>query len=142
MMTIEQKTIITANWKKVATLDDKLVGSLFYNKLFQLAPEVRTLFSSSVPEQSKKLMAMLHYMVRHINQPDEVSATLSALASRHVKYKVKPYQYAVVGNALLWTLSQGLGSDWNEAAEDAWAAFYTHVSRAMKAVHEAQAALA
>ena len=135
-MTTEQKDIIKNNWQKVSALDDAAVGSLFYNKLFELAPHVRGLFSRSVPEQSKKLMAMLHYMVRNIDKPGELSETISALAQRHVKYKVEAYQYAVVGTALFWTLSRGLGTDWNSDAEEAWVAFYSIASQAMIGVHE------
>lgn len=130
-MTTVQKHIVKHTWQLVAKLDDKAVGTLFYDRLFYIAPEVRTLFLSPVPEQSKKLVAMLNYMVRHIDQPDEISTTVAALAKRHAGYKVKAYQYAIVGNALLWTLEQGLGDVWNEDVEEAWATFYTGVAECM-----------
>lgn len=130
-MTTVQKNIIKHTWQLVARLDDKAVGALFYDRLFYLAPEVRALFLSPVPEQSKKLVAMLHYMVRRMDHPDEISDTIAALAARHARYKVKAYQYAIVGNALLWTLAQGLGEAWNEEAEEAWATFYTQVAERM-----------
>lgn len=130
-MTILQKSLIKHTWQPVSKLDDKTVGALFYDRLFYIAPDVRALFLRSVPDQSKKLMAMLHYMVRHIDQPEEVGNTVAALAARHAGYNVKPYQYAIIGSALLWTPEQGLGDAWSEAVETAWATFYTQVAERM-----------
>lgn len=141
-MTTEQKNIIKNTWLKIATLDDKVVGALFYDRLFSIAPEVRPLFLNPVPEQSKKLMVMLHFMVRNVDQPNEISTTISALAKRHDGYSVKPYHYAIAGNALLWTLEQGLGTVWSDEVKEAWAVFYTQVSETMISVQQSVTAVA
>lgn len=141
-MTAAQKDIVKSTWQTAATLEDKAIGALFYDRLFCVAHEVRALFLNTVPEQAKKLMAMLRYLVCNMDRPAEISSTVSALANRHAGYKVKAYQYAVVGNALLWTLQKSLGPLWSEEVEDAWASFYAQVSEAMMGAHPSPKATA
>jgi hemoglobin-like flavoprotein len=45
---------------------------------------------------------------------------------------VKAVHYDQVGTALLWTLKQGLGNDWNEEVGEAWQRCYAILSGAMK----------
>lgn len=134
-MTSRQKELIKTTWQQIDRMSDKLVGGLFYDRLFSIAPEVRSLFLTPVPEQSKKLMLMLRYTTRSIDQPEELNATLSKLAQRHTGYRVQRYQYMVVGNALLWTLEKCLGDLWSDEAEEAWASYYRFLSEAMTGSH-------
>lgn len=132
-MTTQQTEIILNTWAAVSKINDETVGTLFYNRLFEIAPELRSLFRAPVPEQSKKLMAMLHYLIRNLDKPDEISLSLSNLAQRHVNYNVKAEHYNIVGSALIWTLEQGLGDLWNDAAQEAWIGLYSHVAGVMMA---------
>ena len=61
----------------------------------------------------------------------ELTEDIKQLAIRHVAYGVKITHYKFVGEALLWTLEQGLGKDWNEEVESAWTACYTTLSETM-----------
>lgn len=130
-MTTRQTEVIKTTWQQLERLGEKLVGALFYDRLFFIAPEVRLLFKSPVFEQSKKLMLMLRYMIFCIDKPDELQATLSKLAQRHSSYHVQPYHYPVFGNALFWTLEKCLGDSWTDEAEEAWAAYYNLLSETM-----------
>lgn len=139
-MTSEQTQIIQNTWAAVSKLDDETVGGLFYNNLFTIQPALRSLFKSPVPEQSKKLMAMLHYLIHNLHKPQEITTGLTHLAQRHVQYNVTPEHYNIVGSALLLTLEQGLGELWNEEVKQAWVALYTNVASIMIAAGEAKAA--
>lgn len=130
-MTNEQTQIILDTWAAVSKIDDETVGNLFYNRLFEIAPGVRPMFRSPMPEQSKKLMAMLHYLIRNLDKPEEISNGLTNLAKRHANYHVQEEHYNIVGAALLWTLEQGLGAMWNDAAKEAWVCLYTQVAGIM-----------
>jgi nitric oxide dioxygenase len=65
---------------------------------------------------------------------------VQALGQRHVGYGVKPGHYGVVGEALLWTLEQGLGSAATPAVLEAWGAVYGALSSVMIAASEAKVA--
>ncbi len=68
---------------------------------------------------------------------------LSELGRRHADYGVEDRHYETVGDALIWTLRQGLGDGWSLAAENAWTAAYGLVSGVMRdAANQPQPALA
>ena len=58
-------------------------------------------------------------------------------------YTVLLFLVQVVGEALLWTLSQGLGDSFTREVRDAWSSFYQFVSESMKkGLNESYAAAA
>lgn len=115
----------------MADLDAITVGTLFYDKLFAIAPEVRPMFRTPVSDQSRKLLSMIGYVINKLDRLEEISQEIGSLARRHVNYGVKNEHYSVVGEALLYTLRQGMGQQWNEELEIAWANCYRTLSGAM-----------
>jgi hemoglobin-like flavoprotein len=101
---------------------------MFYDRLFEIAPAVKTLFPSDMTEQRRKLMATLAIVVNGLSNLESILPAASSLATRHVAYGAKPEHYPVVGSALLWTLEKGLGEAWTRDVADAWTAAYTTLS--------------
>lgn len=133
-MTRQQAQLVQQTFNQMATLPAELIGSLFYHRLFAIAPDVRPLFNrTTIPEQSRKLLAILTYIVHRIDQPERLVRELEQLAHRHAQYGVQDRQYDQVGDALLWTLEQGLGEAWTEDVEMAWITCYTFLSEIMLA---------
>ena len=130
-MTTNQIELVRSSWTKVAAIDPEVVGELFYNRLFTIAPEVKPLFHGPMPGQYRKLLSMLNYVISKLNKLDEILDEVAALAKRHVMYGVKPEYFTPVGAALLWTLEQGLGDDWTGETKEAWIECYTILSTAM-----------
>jgi hemoglobin-like flavoprotein len=130
-MTNRQISIVRSTWDAVSTLDPVMVGELFYQKLFELSPEVRPMFRNPMPEQSRKLLAMIGYVISKLDKLSDIISEVQKLAQRHVHYGVKESHYEVVGIALLDTLEKGLGEQWNDEALQAWTTCYTILSGAM-----------
>ena len=131
-MTTTNIELVKKSWALVAAMDMETVGGLFYNRLFEIAPEVKPMFkNNSIPEQSKKLLTMLSYVIAKLDKLDEIIDEVAKLAQRHKGYGVKAEHYTAVGTALLWTLEQGLGTKWNEDLKAAWTEVYTVLSEAM-----------
>jgi hemoglobin-like flavoprotein len=126
-MTPEQIQLIQKSYAKVVPIADQ-AAQLFYGRLFAIAPEVETLFHGDMDEQGRKLMATLTVVVGGLNKLDTILPAASALAKRHVGYGVRPSHYTPVGEALLWTLEQGLGTEWTPPLAEAWTAAYTILS--------------
>ena len=97
---------------------------LFYDRLFEIAPQVKAMFPADMTEQRKKLMATLAVVVNGLGNLESVLPAASALAKRHVSYGAKAEHYPVVGAALLWTLEKGLGDGWTPDVAAAWTAAY------------------
>ncbi len=129
-MTPEQVALVQQSFGKVAPISDQ-AAKLFYGRLFVIAPEVKAMFHGDMDEQGRKLMATLAVVVNGLAHLDTILPAASALAKRHVGYGVRPSHYAPVGEALLWTLQQGLGTDWTPALAEAWTAAYVTLSQFM-----------
>lgn len=130
-MTNHQIHLVKTSWSAVAQFDPVIVGEMFYRRLFQICPEVRPMFTSSLPGQSKKLLHMLNYVIKKLDRLEDIIEDVKKLAIRHGNYGVKNEHYAAVGAALLWTLRQGLGEMWTMDLEAAWTLCYQALSSAM-----------
>ncbi len=130
-MTTRQIAIVKSTWAIVASLDTEAVGGLFYNRLFEIAPEVKGMFRSPMPEQSKKLFTMIGYVISKLDKLEDIMDEVAKLAKRHVQYGAKAAHYQVVAEALLWTLEKGLGNEWTEEVKESWVLCYTTLAGAM-----------
>jgi len=97
---------------------------LFYGRLFDLDPSLRSMFHADMREQRVKLMQMLTVAVRGLDRLDTLVPAVRALGRRHAAYGVPPEQFDTVAAAVLWTLAQGLGDAFTPEVHDAWAAVY------------------
>jgi hemoglobin-like flavoprotein len=130
-MTKEQISFVKKTWSIFREIDPVLVGDVFYSKLFFDMPHLQNLFHSSKEAQAKKLIEMLSVIVGRLDCLEELTEEIKQLAIRHVQYGVKEQHYKAVGTALLWTLQQGLGRDWNEEVKEAWASCFHTLSTVM-----------
>jgi len=129
-MTPDQIRLVQESFAKVAPISDK-AAELFYGRLFKTVPQVRALFPDDMAEQRRKLMATLAVVVNSLGNLEAILPAVSALAKKHVDYGAKPAHYQVVGEALLWTLEQGLGAAWTPNVAAAWTAAYAMLSEFM-----------
>src|ERR1700719_4932248 len=126
-MTPKQVALVQDSFAKVA-LTSEAAAVLFYDRLFDIAPQMKAMFPDDMIEQRRKLMAMLAGVVKGLGNLEQVLPAAGALAKRHVSYGAKAEHYPVVGAALLWTLEKGLGDDWTPELTDAWGTAYGTLS--------------
>jgi hemoglobin-like flavoprotein len=126
-MTPDQVQLVQQSFAKVAPISET-AAVLFYDRLFEVAPKVRSMFPTDLTEQRRKLMATLAVVVGGLGNLESVLPAASALAKRHVSYGAKAEHYPVVGAALLWTLEKGLGDGWTPEVAEAWTAAYGTLS--------------
>ena len=129
-MTPKQVDQVQMSFAKVIPIADQ-AAALFYDRLFETAPETRTLFHGDMRLQGQKLMAALATVVRSLGNVESVVPVAQDLARRHTAYGVVPGHYALVGDALLWTLEQGLGEEFTPELRAAWGAAYSTLSDVM-----------
>src|SRR3974390_485861 len=129
-MTPDQVSLVQQSFAKVAPIADQ-AALLFYDRLFDIAPQVKAMFPEDMTEQRKKLMATLAVVVNGLSNLESILPAASALAQRHVAYGARAEHYPVVGSALLWTLEKGLGEAWTPDVANAWKAAYGTLSAFM-----------
>ncbi len=137
-MTQRQIELVKSTWSSVAAMDHVIVGGLFYDRLFEIAPELKPMFHSPIPHQSKKLLAMINYVIAKLDKLDDIVDEVSKLGRKHIRYGVKAEHYAIVGSALLWTLEKGLAENWNKEVKNAWTECYGILSNAMISAAEVE----
>jgi hemoglobin-like flavoprotein len=130
-MTPDQVTMVQESFKKVVPIAGT-AADLFYGRLFEIAPEVRSLFPDDLTEQKKKLIAMLATAVTNLHQVDQILPAVEDLGRRHVAYGVTGKMYEPVGAALLWTLGQGLGDAFTPPLKEAWTETYMTLAGVMQ----------
>jgi hemoglobin-like flavoprotein len=108
-MTPEREKLVRATWAK---FEPKAAdhARFFYDKLFELDPESRTMFArANMNEQRHRLMETLGELVAELDDAERLINDLVVLGKRHLVYGVRDSDYDSAGVALLWTLEQALG---------------------------------
>ncbi len=130
-MNTDQIKLVQDSFEKVRPISET-AAELFYKRLFELNPSLKSLFKGDMKTQGIMLMKMLDYAVTGLNEPDKIVPAIKALGKRHVGYGVKEEYYETVGEALLWTLEKGIGEDFTRDVKDAWTETYKLLSDTMK----------
>jgi hemoglobin-like flavoprotein len=130
-----QIALVQESWRQVKPIAEA-AAELFYARLFDLEPAARALFKGDMQEQGRKLMAMIGIAVGSLEHLEGMVPAVQALGRRHSRYGVEERHYEVVGEALVWTLKQGLRASFTPEVEDAWRAAYGALASIMKEARE------
>lgn len=130
-MTSRQIRAVQSTWLSVLPKREA-AAQLFYGRLFEQDPSLRSMFRGDMHEQGRKLMQVMDSAVNGLSDLDQIIAAVQALGRRHVGYGVQPHHYDSVGDALIWTLGQCLGAQFTAAAKDAWTTAYGVLAATMK----------
>ena len=82
-------------------------------------------------KQKKQLLSALVFVVENLRNPEAIIKALKGMGARHVKYGALPEHYPLVGNSLLKTFGQYLGSDWTDGTKQAWVDAYGLITNVM-----------
>lgn len=140
-MTPSQVSLVQDSFARVVPIADQ-AAVIFYDRLFDIAPQVKPLFKGDMAKQRRALMGTLGVVVNGLSNLPSVLPAASALAKKHVNYGVEAAHYPIVGAALLWTLEKGLGEAWTPDVAAAWTDAYGTLSGFMVAEAYGQQAAA
>ncbi|WP_428356050.1 globin domain-containing protein [Methyloprofundus sp.] len=130
-LTPEQIKCIRNSWRRILPIKEKF-AEMFYVRLFELDPALKSLFRGRLDFQGTKLMTTLNVVVNSIEDFNAVEAMLEAMGNRHIIYGVQAAHYETVGAALLYVLEKSLGEYFNDDIEDAWVTAYSEIANTMK----------
>lgn len=131
MLTQAQVTLVQNSFAVIAPIADD-AAALFYRRLFEIDPGLRSLFKDDMAEQRRKLMQMLTAAVKGLSHLDRLLPVVEELGRRHAGYGVTDAHYETVGTALLWTLEKGLGKAFTPEAREAWTTVYRTLATTMQ----------
>jgi hemoglobin-like flavoprotein len=141
MINEAQISLVQSSFVHVLPIADT-AGQLLYGRIFTLAPETRSLFDDDIAPQARRLMTAVTAAVDGLGNLEQLAPFLVKLGARHARYGVQPEHFAVGGEALLWTLEQGLGDLFTQDVREAWEAAWGVIADAMiSGMEEAAGAL-
>ncbi|MEL6689724.1 MAG: globin domain-containing protein [Pseudomonadota bacterium] len=129
-MTPEEARNVTASFGRVFPFR-KQMTTVFYDTLFEMAPEARPLFPDDLSGQKDKLAHTLNMVVTNLTNLDTILQAVTALGQRHGGYGATPAHYEVVGIALVTALKKTTPGGLKPEEESAWVTAYTIISDAM-----------
>lgn len=130
-MTATQIALVQDTFEMVRPILEQ-AALTFYERLFELDPSLRSLFHSSREAQAQKLAQALTVVVKGLAQPAQLRGAIEALGRRHAAYGVRDHHYTAVGEALIWTLEQGLGPAFTADVRASWMAAYGWLAFVMR----------
>src|SRR6185503_5532834 len=131
MLTQAQITLVQDTFAVIAPIADD-AAALFYRRLFEIDPSLKSMFKEDMTEQRRKLMQMLTAAVKGLPRLDRLVPVVEDLGRRHASYGVLDAHYETVGAALIWTLEKGLGNAFTPAVKEAWTCVYGVLASTMK----------
>jgi hemoglobin-like flavoprotein len=143
VLTESDRKAVRQSFRLVVPIADT-AADLFYRRLFELKPEYRKLFGDDIAAQKRKLLRMLAFIVRSLDYKDadwrddvppeqDLMLVVLALGRRHSDlYRIPSESYALVAEALLWTLDYGLGEAFTQEVRAAWTRLYTLLAQTMR----------
>jgi len=124
--------LVRTSFSLVSPMQDA-VAQLFYDRLFVTAPDLRILFPDDLSDQKRKLMTMLAAGIGKLHDLSTLTPIIKDLGARHAGYGTTAEHYVLVGNALLWTLEQGLADAFTPETRSAWTKVYELLAATMQA---------
>jgi hemoglobin-like flavoprotein len=130
-MTPEHIHTVQSTWLKVLPIKDA-AAQLFCERLLEIDPSLRGLLRGDMRQQGAQFMQLIDATVNGLSRLERIIPLLEELGRRYAGYGVKNHHYATVGAALLWTLAQGLGTEFTPKAKVAWATIYAVLALTMR----------
>lgn len=123
MLTARQVDLVQESFAQLEG-HGQLFGCAFYERMFGRNPNIRHLFKGDEEAQAAKFMEMIATLVAGLARIEQLKPAVRHLGLRHVHYGVRPHDYPVFGEALIWTLERFLGPAFDRETREAWTAFY------------------
>lgn len=130
-MNEKQIKLVQSSFTKVAP-QAVSCSVVFYRKLFELDPEIKSLFSNDIHVQGIMLMKVLSMAVNSLYDLESIQKDLKELGQRHKKYGVEDKHYLMVETALLAMLHDVLAESFSTELEGAWKSVFRLISLIMK----------
>ncbi|WP_415397543.1 globin domain-containing protein [Sulfurimonas sp. CS5] len=124
-MELSEKTVgIVKATAPVVAQNAEAITSTMYNIMFTNHPEIKALFKDAEPDQHKKLAAAVGAYAANIDNLGVLDKAIEKIVNVHIRTKVQPEHYPIVGVSLLEAIKKVLGEAATPEVIDAWKEAY------------------
>jgi hemoglobin-like flavoprotein len=143
-MTPSQLRLLQRSFARLESCAEQF-GTVFYERLFIIAPEMRPLFRTDIKAQQSKFMKVIGEVVQlHLRAMISLPVTAQSSGEAtlpgsywsgklHAAYGVRMEDFDKMKQALVWALANTLKDELTPEVAEAWSAAYDIVARAMQA---------
>jgi hemoglobin-like flavoprotein len=129
-MTPQQAELVRKSFDAIWPVHRRL-ARLFYERLFELAPDARHLFPEDLDRQYLKLMDMIAAIVGALDERELFQSIIRYMGQQHAEFGVQPSHFVAFGDALIWSLEHQFGAAFTPELRQAWLALYDIVQSDM-----------
>lgn len=133
--------LLAASFRAVAARGQDFAEG-FYARLFAAHPAVRAMFPADMTAQKAKLLDTLSAVMAHLQDPQGNLKRLQELGARHVAYGARPEHFPLVIDAMLASMQDVAGPEWNNAVHEQWRRALTLIGEVMIKAGQAPAGTA
>lgn len=130
-VTPREISLIKSSFRQISPIADH-AGVIFYARLFELDPSLRSTFLGDIGAQGSNMMQSVGFIVFSLDQLEVILPVLRQMGLRHLEYHLSDEQYEVFCEALLWTLHRCLREEFTVETRDAWAKGYWLLAETIK----------
>ena len=130
-MTPEQIALVSQSINDLRADSDAVVAR-FYDRLFEIAPDARALFTIDMPTQRTKFFRELDEIAHAIPSLASFVTRATELGLEHVDFGVEARHYRAFGQALLEVLGEVYGDRFTDDLAGAWRQAYAMVADSMQ----------
>lgn len=129
-LTARDVELVRAGLGAVVPVADRATAH-FFALLFLRHPELRSFFPAAMDVHRDRLFRTLLAVVRELDQPVALRATLTGLGRDHRRHGTLAGHYVAVEECLVETLARYAGGHWDAEAESAWRRAYRMIASIM-----------
>uniref|UniRef100_A0A7S1DKS7 Globin domain-containing protein n=2 Tax=Hemiselmis andersenii TaxID=464988 RepID=A0A7S1DKS7_HEMAN len=124
--------VVKASWNRCLEVKGYFeLGNLYYDTLFDEAPELSPMFTLERERMGVKFVDMLAAMVSVIDSPPGMHSKLESLAPMHIDRGVKATDMPIMGKVLFSVLAKAMGSEFTEPVQEAWGWVWAWLTKSM-----------
>eukprot|EP00123_Amoebidium_parasiticum_P004193 comp15475_c0_seq1/m.12461 comp15475_c0_seq1/g.12461 ORF comp15475_c0_seq1/g.12461 comp15475_c0_seq1/m.12461 type:complete len:398 (-) comp15475_c0_seq1:32-1225(-) len=125
----ESKPDLKRSWLKAQSHKDFM--EKFYVRFFEQCPDAKPLFKNSLTTQGQVLHGAMAHLIKAMDKPEKLDSQVKKLGKMHAQMNVTPTMFYEFNNAMLWTLKETLGSEFDADLEGIWRLALTLLVRGM-----------
>ena len=107
-------------------------AAVFHGRLLALDPSLGALFQGVLADQMRRLLQLLGSAANGIEPLARLASEARQLGFNHASHHLTQKHFDTMGEALLWTLANRLGTDFTHDILNAWGNAYWILAETMK----------
>ena len=118
-MNTRESSLVIDSWRKVS-VDIEAAGGVFFERLFEKSPSLKTLFKNDLQTMQRQFTNMLNVIINGLEQADSLREPLKKLGETHRGYGAKQADYDLMSECLIETIEQCSQEILSQAEKLAW----------------------